>query len=50
MYIWNTDAWPKLSFDEVKLAGPLKSLLHEHGRLVGRLEAIGMADYVGPGL
>ena len=42
MYIWNIDAWPRLSFDEVKLAGPLKSLLHEHGRLVGRLEAMGM--------
>ena len=43
MYIWNSDAWPRFSVDEESLAEPLKSLLHEHGRLVGRLEALGMA-------
>lgn len=43
MYIWNSDAWPRFSFDEAPLAKPLKSLLYEHGRLVGRLEALGMA-------
>lgn len=41
MYIWERDAWPKLTWQDGAIAAPLAALRHDQGRLVGRMEALG---------
>jgi Fic family protein len=40
-YIHEQPGWPTFEWDHVALAGPLASLRHQQGRLMGRLEALG---------
>jgi Fic family protein len=40
-YIWEKPDWPKLSWDQAKLATLLAEVRHAQGRLLGRMEAIG---------
>ncbi len=42
-YIWEQPEWPKLRWDELRLAQPLADLRHEQGRLLGRMESLGFA-------
>lgn len=41
MYIHQQKAWPKLTWDPVKLANPLAQVRHLQGRLLGRMDALG---------
>jgi Fic family protein len=43
MYIHESKAWPKLSWDQAKLAGLLAEVRHLQGRLLGRMEALGFS-------
>ena len=41
MYIHELQDWPKFRWDRDRLAGPLASVRHRQGRLIGRMEALG---------
>jgi Fic family protein len=41
MYIWEQADWPKLSWQDARIAAPLVAVRHEQGRLIGRMEALG---------
>ena len=41
MYIHELQDWPRFYWDWEQLAEPLASVRHRHGRLVGRMEALG---------
>src|SRR4051794_358230 len=40
-YIHRLSNWPKFTWDDKTLAGPLAALRHRQGRLVGRMETLG---------
>jgi hypothetical protein len=40
-YIHQLDSWPNFQWDGQRIAGPLASVRHEQGRLMGRAERIG---------
>jgi Fic family protein len=40
-YIHELSDWPKVHWDQDRLAGTLASVRHQQGRLVGRMEALG---------
>lgn len=40
-YIHQTTDWPKFVWDEAALAGPLATVRHNQGRLLGRMESLG---------
>ncbi len=42
MYIWERETWPKLVWQDRAIAAPLAALRHDQGRLVGRMEALGL--------
>jgi Fic family protein len=41
MYIHELKAWPKMSWDQERVAGPLADVRHRQGRLIGHMEALG---------
>ncbi len=41
MYIHELNDWPRLHWSAQKLAGPLASVRHRQGRLIGHMEALG---------
>ena len=41
-YIHERDEWPKFRWDEAKITRKLASLRHRQGRLIGRMEALGL--------
>lgn len=41
MYIWEQPDWPKLTWQDARIAGPLAAVRHDQGRLIGRMEALG---------
>lgn len=41
MYIWQSDNWPKFSWDHQRLAPLLTKAHHEQGRLLGKMQALG---------
>jgi len=43
MYIHELKGWPRLLWDTDRLAGPLASVRHRQGRLVGRMESMGFS-------
>lgn len=42
-YIYQRKEWPKMTWDAVRLAGPLASVRHRQGRLIGRMEGLGFS-------
>lgn len=44
MYIHELPEWPAFTSDSERLIGPLAGLRHLHGRLLGRLEALGFLN------
>lgn len=40
-YIWETDRWPALRWDDTALAGLLAHVSREQGRLLGKMEGLG---------
>jgi len=44
MYIHELPEWPAFTSDSERLIGPLARLRHLHGRLLGRLEALGFLN------
>lgn len=40
-YIHELSDWPKLHWDQERLASPLASVRHQQGRLIGHMEALG---------
>lgn len=42
MYIWQRPDWPAFIWDETRLVQPLAQVSREQGRLLGRLEALGV--------
>ncbi len=40
-YIYELPGWPKLNWDQERLANALASVRHRQGRLLGRMEALG---------
>jgi Fic family protein len=42
-YLWQAEDWPTWSYDLTALAGPLASVSHAQGMLMGRLADVGMA-------
>jgi Fic family protein len=43
MYIHELKDWPRILWDIDRLAGPLASVRHRQGRLIGRMEALGFS-------
>ena len=43
-WIWQTAIWPPLAFDAQAITTPLSNARHELGRLIGKVEAVGLAD------
>lgn len=43
-WIWQSPAWPRLTYDAERLAGPLGAARIEVGRLLGKAEAIASGD------
>ena len=43
MYIYEQNGWPKLRWDEAKLAAPLAEVRHLQGRLLGRMQSLGFS-------
>ena len=41
MYIYEHKAWPEVSWNQAELADLLAEVRHLHGRLLGRMEALG---------
>src|SRR5262245_23112272 len=41
MYIYQLPGWPELRWDSERLAGPLASVRHRQGRLIGHMKALG---------
>jgi Fic family protein len=41
MYIWEEASWPTLICQDAHIAAPLAAVLHEQGRSIGRMEALG---------
>lgn len=41
-FIWELSNWPEMRWDEAGLAQPLADLRHRQGRLLGRMEALGL--------
>src|SRR5580698_6281790 len=41
MYIYDQKDWPRLTWDQAALAGPLGEARHRQGRLLGRMEGLG---------
>jgi Fic family protein len=44
IYIHERDGWPRLRWDEAGLARPLGIVRHAQGRLLGQMEALGVAQ------
>jgi Fic family protein len=44
LYIWQSPEWPDWRFDLAALAGPLAEVSRAQGRLLGRLEDVGMTS------
>ncbi len=42
-YIYDSEGWPRLHWDQASLADQLAALRHRQGRLVGRMEILGFA-------
>ncbi len=42
MYLWEQKDWPSFTWDEKKLAALLAKVSREQGRLLGRMEALGL--------
>lgn len=42
-YIYQRKAWPKMTWDAERLAGPLAGVRHRQGRLIGRMEGLGFS-------
>jgi Fic family protein len=42
-YIYQRKEWPKMTWDAERLAGPLASVRHRQGRLIGRMEGLGFS-------
>lgn len=42
MYIWEQPDWPNLSWRDSIVAVPLAAVRHDQGRLIGRMEALGL--------
>lgn len=42
MYLWENSNWPALSWDERNLSKPLAHVSREQGRLLGKMEALGV--------
>ena len=42
-YIHNRKNWPKLTWNQERLAGQLAGARHRQGRLVGRMEGLGFS-------
>lgn len=42
-YIYNEPDWPHFRWDHKEMAGPLASVRHRQGRLIGRMEGLGFA-------
>lgn len=42
MYIWERPDWPKLTWQDAVVAAPLAAVRHDQGRLIGRMEALGL--------
>ena len=43
-YIWETDNWPKFTWDAEKLLPLLTRVSHEQGRLLGKMEGLGFEE------
>lgn len=41
MYVWEQADWPKLTWQDARIAAPLAAVRHDHGRLLGRMEGLG---------
>jgi len=41
MLIWEQTNWPKLTWQDARIATPLAAVRHDQGRLIGRMEALG---------
>ena len=41
MLIWEQTDWPKLTWQDARIATPLAAVRHDQGRLIGRMEALG---------
>ena len=41
MYIWEQADWPKLTWQDARIAAPLAAVRHNQGRLIGRMESLG---------
>ena len=44
IYIHEREGWPRLRWDEAGLARPLGVVRHAQGRLLGQMEALGLAQ------
>ncbi|NEY92245.1 Fic family protein [Tabrizicola oligotrophica] len=42
MYIWEDAGWPNQTWQDVIIATPLAAVRHDQGRLIGRMEALGL--------
>lgn len=42
-YIYEKDDWPKFQWDEAEITKKLAGLRHRQGRLIGRMEALGLS-------
>ena len=42
MYIHERDDWPRFRWDQEGLANPLAAVHHRQGRLIGRMEGLGL--------
>lgn len=42
MYIWEHPDWPNLTWQDAIVAAPLAAVRHDQGRLIGRMEALGL--------
>jgi len=46
MYIHEINGWPRLHWDAERLAAPLASVRHRQGKLIGRMESMGLNSTV----
>ncbi len=42
MYIWEQPDWPNLRWQDAIIAAPLAAVRHDQGRLIGRMEVLGL--------
>ena len=43
MYIHELKGWPRFHWNAERIAGPLASVRHRQGRLIGRMEGLGFS-------